>query len=111
MLCQEAVRTQPPLLAAVILLACGAVASGTNIEAPAWDFASSPLVVDDLVIVAADATLVAYDRASGRQRWVGPVHHGSYSSPQRATIDGVEQVLLLGGAGTVSLAPGTGAVL
>ena len=87
------------------------VASEANIEVPAWGFSSSPLVVSDVVIVAADATLVAHDLATGRQRWVGPVHHGSYSSPHRTTIDGVEQVLLLGGAGATSVAPASGAVL
>jgi hypothetical protein len=87
------------------------VAEETSTEVPGWGFASSPLVVDDVVIVAADATLVAYDLASGRQRWVGPVHRGSYSSPHRVSIDGVEQVLLLGGSGATSVAPASGAVL
>jgi len=87
------------------------VASETKTEVPGWGFASSPLVIDDVVIVAADATLVAYDAGTGRPRWVGPVHHGSYSSPHRTTIDGVEQVLLLGGSGVTSLAPTSGTVL
>jgi outer membrane protein assembly factor BamB len=87
------------------------VASETGTEVPGWGFASSPLVVDDLVIVAADATLVAYDAATGHKRWVGPVHRGSYSSPHRTTIDGVDQVLLLGGAGATSVEPASGAVL
>jgi hypothetical protein len=87
------------------------VAEETSTEVPGWGFASSPLVVDDVVIVAADATLVAYDLASGRQRWVGPVHRGSYSSPHRVSIDGVEQVLLLGGSGATSVAPASGTVL
>ena len=87
------------------------VASETGTEVPGWGFASSPLVVDDLVIVAADATLVAYDVATGHKRWVGPAHRGSYSSPHRTTIDGVDQILLLGGAGATSVAPASGAVL
>jgi hypothetical protein len=87
------------------------VASETNTKAPGWGFASSPLVVGDLVIVAADATLVAYDAATGNQRWIGPAHTGSYSSPHRTTIAGVEQILLLGGAGVISVAPANGNVL
>ena len=87
------------------------VAEETNTEVPGWGFASSPLVVDDVVVVAADATLVAYDLATGRRRWVGPVHRGSYSSPHRASFDGVEQVVLLGGNGATSVAPSSGAVL
>jgi outer membrane protein assembly factor BamB len=87
------------------------VASDTNTPVPDWGFASSPVVIDDLVIVAADATLVAYDLATGHKRWVGPVHRGSYSSPHRTTIGGVEQVLLLGGSGVTSVAPDSGKVI
>ena len=87
------------------------VASETKTDVPGWGFSSSPLVIDDVVIVAADATLVGYDAVTGRPRWVGPVHHGSYSSPHRTTIDGVPQVLLLGGSGVTSLAPATGTLL
>jgi outer membrane protein assembly factor BamB len=87
------------------------VASETKTEIPGWGFAGSPLVIDDVVIVAADATLVGYDIVTGRPRWVGPIHHGSYSSPHRTTIDGIPQVLLLGGSGVTSLAPATGALL
>jgi outer membrane protein assembly factor BamB len=87
------------------------VASETGTEVPGWGFSSSPLVVGDVVIVAADATLVGYDLASGQKRWVGPAHRGSYSSPHRTTIDGVDQVLLLGGGGAISVAPASGAVL
>jgi outer membrane protein assembly factor BamB len=87
------------------------VASETSTEVPGWGFASSPLVIGDVVIVAADATLAAYDAATGQKRWVGPVHRGSYSSPHRTIIDGVEQVLLLGGAGATSVVPASGAVL
>jgi outer membrane protein assembly factor BamB len=87
------------------------VVSDTGREVPMWGFASSPLVVDDLVIVAAAGTLAAYDAATGNLRWRGPSYGGSYSSPHRATIDGVVQILLLGGPGAISVAPDTGAVL
>jgi outer membrane protein assembly factor BamB len=63
------------------------------------------------VIVAASGTLAAYDAARGQQRWIGPRQLGSYSSPHRATIAGVPQVLLLSGSGAVSVAPATGAEL
>ncbi len=87
------------------------VASDSDRRIPDWGFASSPLVVDDIVIVAAAGTLVAYDLATGDRRWSGPSYGASYSSPHRATIDGVAQILLLGGPGAISVAPADGAVL
>ena len=74
-------------------------ASDTGAKVPIWGFASSPLVVDDVVIVAAAGKLVAYDLATGDPRWFGPNGGGSYSSPHLSTIAGVAQVLLLSGAG------------
>jgi outer membrane protein assembly factor BamB len=87
------------------------VATDTQTKIPMWGFASSPLVVDDVVIVAAAGKLAAYDLASGDPRWTGPVHGMSYSSPQRATIDGVAQVLMLSSDGATSVAPASGTLL
>ncbi|NIP26116.1 MAG: PQQ-binding-like beta-propeller repeat protein [Phycisphaerae bacterium] len=86
-------------------------ASDTDTEVPGWGFASSPLVVDDVVIVAAAGQLVAYDLATGDPRWFGPAGGVSYSSPHLLTIDGVAQILLLNGAGATSVAPGDGTLL
>ena len=86
-------------------------ASDTGTEVPGWGFASSPLVVDDIVIVAAGGKLVAYDLATGNPRWSGPAGGGGYSSPQLATIGGAAQVLLLSGAGATSVAPADGRLL
>lgn len=84
-------------------------AADTGMKLPEWGFASSPLVVGKMVIVAASGRLAAYDIATGEPRWLGPAGGVSYSSPQLATIDGVEQVLLLSepGAASVALADGT----
>jgi outer membrane protein assembly factor BamB len=86
-------------------------ATDTDTKVPTWGFASSPLVIDDDVIVAAAGTLAAYDLATGKLRWVGPHHGGSYSSPQLMTINGVAQVLLLSPPGAISVAPADGALL
>jgi outer membrane protein assembly factor BamB len=86
-------------------------ASDTGAKVPYWGFASSPLVVDDLVIVAASGQLAAYDLATGDPRWTGPAHGDSYSSPHRLTIDGVPQILLLSAAGATSVAPADGTLL
>jgi outer membrane protein assembly factor BamB len=84
------------------------VASETNTKTPFWGFSSSPLVIGDLVIVAASGQLVAYDVATGNRRWLGPNAGGSYSSPHLVTIGGVQQVLLVTGAGTTSVSPADG---
>jgi outer membrane protein assembly factor BamB len=80
----------------------------TGVKVPSWGFASSPLAVDDLVIVATAGRLVAYDRANGKPRWLGPAGGSGYSSPHLATIDNIPQILLLDGAGAISVAPATG---
>lgn len=83
----------------------------TGAPRPGWGFAGSPLVVDDMVIVAASGRLVAYDSATGEPRWTRATGGGGYSSPQLATIDGVRQVLMPSGGGITSVAPGDGALL
>ena len=85
--------------------------SDTGARLPGWGFSGSPLVVDDVVIVAASGILAGYDVATGKTRWTGPKDKGGYSSPHLIDIDGVSQVLLLNGSGAISVAPGSGAPL
>jgi outer membrane protein assembly factor BamB len=85
-------------------------ATDTGARNPGWGFAGSPLVVDDLVVVAASGRLVAYEIADGKPRWFSP-HGSGYSSPHLATMDGVEQILLLGSTGAASVKPADGTVL
>jgi outer membrane protein assembly factor BamB len=77
-----------------------------------WGFASSPLVVDDLVLVYAggadDKGVFAYDIDSGQPRWSVPAGDHSYSSPHRATIDGRDVVLMLTNTGLSAIDPATG---
>jgi outer membrane protein assembly factor BamB len=87
------------------------VASDASAKVPTWGFSSSPLVIDDVVVVAAAGQLVGYERATGDPRWFGPEGGASYSSPHLVTIDGVAQILLLSGAGTISVAAADGALL
>jgi outer membrane protein assembly factor BamB len=86
-------------------------ASDTKAKLPGWGFASSPLVVGDVVIVAAAGSLAAYDVVTGNPRWFGPTGGRGYSSPHLATIDGVAQVLQLNGEGVISVAPADGTLL
>jgi outer membrane protein assembly factor BamB len=85
------------------------VATDTEKEVPYWAFSSSPLVVGDVVIVAAEGKLAAYDVDTGESRWKGGPEGTGYSSPHLATLDGVEQALILNGKGIVSVDPATGA--
>jgi len=86
------------------------VASDTGTKVPYWGFSSSPLVVGELVVVAAGGQPAAYDLATGDRRWFGPAGEG-YSSPHLVTIDGVAQILVMSNAGTTSVAPADGKVL
>jgi outer membrane protein assembly factor BamB len=52
-------------------------------ELPTWGMCSSPLVVDDLLIVnpgGTNASLVALDRVTGRTRWTAPGNLAAYSA-------------------------------
>jgi len=87
------------------------VSADGDVQVPMWGFSSSPLVVDDVVVVAAEGKLAAYDVATGRPRWFGPAEGVSYSSPHLMAFDGVPQIVQLRGNGATSFAPADGAVL
>ncbi|MCA9076370.1 MAG: PQQ-binding-like beta-propeller repeat protein [Planctomycetaceae bacterium] len=69
-----------------------------NVE---WGMAGSPLVVNDMVIVAPGAqkggeessAVVGYDIQTGNRMWSGGKTTASYASPVLATLDGVDQVV------------------
>ncbi|MFC1555402.1 PQQ-binding-like beta-propeller repeat protein, partial [candidate division KSB1 bacterium] len=86
-------------------------ATDTDTSVPTWGFSSSPLVVDDIVIVAAASSLIAYELTTGDPRWSIPAGNESYSSPHLINIDGVEQILLQNEAGTISVTPADGMLL
>lgn len=82
---------------------------------PQWGFASSPLVLNNNVIVYTGGLegkgTAAFDATSGKRVWsAGQATHG-YSSAQRVVIAGVEQVLMLSDFGLESFDIGTGKVL
>ncbi|HEY8224146.1 MAG TPA: PQQ-binding-like beta-propeller repeat protein [Pyrinomonadaceae bacterium] len=83
-------------------------ATDTKTKTPGWGFSGSPLVVDDLVIVAAAGNLIAYNVTNGEPRWSTLDGGGGYSSPQLVKINGVAQVLLLNSKGAISVAPADG---
>ena len=83
-------------------------AADTGAKTPDWGFSGSPLVVDDLVVVATSGVLIAYDAGTGEKRWTGPADEASYASPQLMTIDGVRQIVQLSGTGLTSVSPADG---
>lgn len=90
------------------------IADDTGAATPTWGFSSSPLVLDDLVIVFSGQegqAAVAYDRATGDLVWAsGAAGHG-YSSGQLAVLSGVPQVLFSSDTGIQAFLPETGEVL
>ncbi|HYP05254.1 MAG TPA: PQQ-binding-like beta-propeller repeat protein [Bryobacteraceae bacterium] len=87
------------------------IAADTDKAVPEWGFASSPLVIDNVVVVAAASAMAGYDADTGKPRWQVKGERGSYSSPHQVTVDGVVQVVMLSGAGAVAVDPATGAEL
>ena len=87
------------------------IASDSKKQIPMWGFSSSPLIVQDMVVVAAAGKLAAYDLATGKPRWFGPNGGGGYSSPHLAAIGGVEQIVFLSGRGATGINPADGTEL
>ena len=85
-------------------------AGSTNLP---WGQAGSPLVVDELVIVAPgsnddaskgkNSAVIAYRRDTGEKVWTTGNHYGSYAAPHLATLNGERQVLIFDGVGISSL--------
>jgi outer membrane protein assembly factor BamB len=86
-------------------------AADTGATTPGWGFSGSPIVVDDLVVVAVSGALAAYDRATGSLRWKRPPQGEGYSSPQLVTLGGVRQVAFVSGDGITGVALADGAEL
>ncbi len=79
-----------------------------------YGMCTSPLVVDDLVIVnpgGKSASLVAYNRLNGNLVWRDGNSEASYASPHLMTICGVQQVLNFNADGMTSHDLKTGRVL
>ena len=82
---------------------------------PIWGFSCSPLIVQGLVIVFAEGetekTLLAYRADSGELAWTADAGKAGYSSPQRMSIDGTEQILFLSMNGLIGVDPASGTIL
>ncbi len=83
-------------------------ATDIDAEARKWGFTSSPLVFENVVIIALAGTLVAYHANTGDHLWTSSDGGSGYSSPHLMTIDGIDQVLMMNQKGAVSLNPDNG---
>ena len=82
--------------------------NGKNIT---WKNASSPLVVNDLVIVIGGGpkeSMLGFDRVSGKLRWKTGSETATHATPAYASIHGQKQVIFLCRSGLVSLNPKNG---
>jgi outer membrane protein assembly factor BamB len=71
-------------------------------KVPDWGYASSPLVVDDQVIVSVggkSGSLVSYSAGEGKLKWSCGKGDADYSSPLEATLLGVRQIVNFNAAG------------
>ena len=82
---------------------------------PEYGFASSPLVVGNMVLQYASGAgrndLAAFKADTGEEIWSAAKGTGGYSSPHLAEIAGVKQVLLWNSVGLQSIDPANGALI
>ncbi len=91
------------------------VKKDTGAKVPVWGFSSSPLIVDDLVIVFVagpdEKGVAAFSIDDGDLAWCGGKGTHGYSSVHRATLADTEQLIVISDIGVQSLVPGDGEVL
>lgn len=83
---------------------------------PDFGFVSSPLVDGDHVYVQAGGGFVKLDKFTGEVRWKtlqdgGGMYGSAFSSPQRATLDGVSQLVVQTRSKLAGVDPESGTVL
>ncbi len=86
-------------------------AEDIKLKLPGWGIASSPLIIDDMIIVAVSGTVVGYDLKTGDQRWTGPEGGENYSSPHLFICDSTRQVVMMDQNAVRSFSPTDGKVL
>jgi outer membrane protein assembly factor BamB len=73
-----------------------------GVKMPRWGFSQAPILYKDLVIIAPqaqDAFVVAYNKKTGEVVWKSKtLGKQGYCVPSIETIDGVDQVLMIGAA-------------
>ena len=68
---------------------------------PRWGYATSPIIVDDILILEAGGTnskaFIGFNKENGEVIWSDGDGNSSHDSPLFVTIDGVEQVIFFNG--------------
>jgi outer membrane protein assembly factor BamB len=84
-------------------------------KSPRWAVAQSPLLYQNLVVVAPQADqvgVVAFDQATGAEKWrsegIGPM---GYASPKKVTLDQVDQIVVVTPLGAAAVRANDGKVL
>jgi outer membrane protein assembly factor BamB len=78
-------------------------ANDTDSKDSGWGFTSSPLVVNETVVVASAGNLIAYNTNSGEEIWTYSDSTDSYSSAHLLKINGENQIAFLSGNGATGL--------
>jgi outer membrane protein assembly factor BamB len=91
------------------------ITSDTDAQVPEWGFSSSPLALEELVLVGAGEagrySLLAYHLTSGELAWSSGNSPASYSSPIHAKLAGASQILTFNVRQITSHDPHTGRIL
>lgn len=91
------------------------VVSENGVPSPFYGVAASPLVLGELVVVAAGGrdgrSLVAYHKVSGNLVWAGGSGPPAYSSPVFGELAGRGQIVVLNGSAVAAHDPKNGTVL
>jgi len=77
---------------------------------PSWGFSTSPLVLDDKVIVQGGGTalVIAYDKQTGNLIWKSMEGEAGYAAALPMTIDGETKLIIYHGTGLSCLNPADG---
>jgi len=91
------------------------IVADSGAKVPQWGFAASPLVASGIVTVFAGGpegkSVLGYHTASGDLAWAKGEGQLSYSSPQLAQLNGVQQILIATDAGLTAFEPARGDIL
>jgi len=79
--------------------------------APGWDFAGSPVVAGDRIIVNASRSGLALDRHTGKALWIGARSRAGYATPVIAELRGRPGVVIFGETATYGVDLDSGDVL